>query len=51
MYGSRETCKRARKAHAAKKAARKQQQHLRAIKSETHLRQMVLASRRKQPRA
>ena len=37
--------KRADKAHAAKKAARKQRQHLEAIKSEKELRLIVLASR------
>lgn len=41
---SRETRQRANKAHAAKKAARKQRQHLLTIKSECQLRQMVLAS-------
>ena len=43
-----ETRKRADADHARKKAARKQRRHLLAIKTETELRQMVLATRRKQ---
>lgn len=37
---------RAKKDHAHKKAVRKQQQHLREIKSEAALRQIMLNSRR-----
>jgi ribosomal protein L35 len=42
--------KRAKKAHAAKKWARKQKRHLVQIKSEAERRQIMLASRRRQPR-
>jgi hypothetical protein len=43
-----QTRRRADRDHAAKKAARKQRQHLLAVKSEVELRRMVLASRAKQ---
>ena len=42
--------KRADKAHAAKKRTRAQKLHLLFIKSAVQLRQMVLASRRRQPK-
>lgn len=42
------TRKRAAKDHAAKKAARKQRQHLQAIKSPVELRAIVLGGRARQ---